>query len=271
MKQTILASDFDGTLCHSYAPENYPATDAVLSAIRAYRAEGGLFGVVTGRDWRWSWYELKQNGKLDFDFIIALNGAQIYDTEGNLIGETTADGSASVGGQTLSRALAERCWSLVGDYFALICGPTRYHFCAQLPDGGDYDGDLCSPHALLDEIGTFHMASAIAPHGTDLTSAAERLAAEFGAYINPQPNGRCMDIPPRGIDKGIAIARYAAHMGIPTEGIWTAGDNHNDLAMLVPYHGCAMENGVQAAKDAAEFICRDLVEVIAHIRRRYCT
>jgi hydroxymethylpyrimidine pyrophosphatase-like HAD family hydrolase len=75
-----------------------------------------------------------------------------------------------------------------------------------------------------------------------------------------------MDIPPKGVDKGAAIARYAALMDIPQDGIWTAGDNYNDIAMLTPYHGCAMENGVQAAKDAAEYVCRDIADVIETMR-----
>jgi len=36
--------------------------------------------------------------------------------------------------------------------------------------------------------------------------------------------------------------------------------------MLTAFHGCAMVNGVQAAKDEAEYVCRDLAEVIACIR-----
>ena len=267
MIKTILASDFDGTLCHKYTPDGYPATAEVLAAIRDFRAEGGLFGVVTGRDWRWSWYELDQNGKLDFDFIIALNGAQIYDRAGNLILDRTADGSIMIGEKTLARTLAERCWEHVGDYFALICGTVRYHFSAHLPEGGEEDGDMYSPHTLLDEIGAFHMASAFGEPGFQANDIGDIFRAEFGAWLNPQPNGRCMDIPPRGVDKGEAIARYAAHMGVARKDIWSAGDNYNDIAMLAPYHGCAMENGVQATKDAAEYVCKDIADVIDTIRK----
>ncbi|MBQ7301676.1 MAG: HAD family phosphatase [Clostridia bacterium] len=266
MKRTLLASDFDGTLCHNYAPENYPATAEVLASIRKYREDGGLFGVVTGRDWRWSYYELKQNGKLDFDYIIALNGAQVYDSDGNLILETTADGSAPYGDTTLARALAQRCWELVGDTFSMICGRERYNFNRLLPEGGEDDGDVFVPLSRLDSIGAFHMASTFGKPGFNTEQAAKILSSEFGSVLNPLPNGRCLDIPPAGVDKGIAIANYAGWAGVPIEDIWTAGDNHNDLAMLVPYHGCAMETGVQAAKDAAEFVCRDLVGVIEQIR-----
>lgn len=267
MNKKVLASDFDGTLCHRYTPECYPATAEVLEAIRSFRADGGLFGVVTGRDWRWSWYELDQNGKLEFDYIIALNGAQVYDRAGNLLIGHTADGNAMIGDKTLARALAERCWELVGDYFALICGTVRYHFSTHLPEGGEEDGDVYSPHTMLDSIGAFHMASAIGEPGFDAMGAGALLRQEFGDYINPQPNGRCMDIPPRGVNKAAAIAAYAERMGIPMDGIWTVGDNYNDIAMIEAYHGCAMANGVDAAKEAAEYVCRDLTEVIAQIRR----
>lgn len=266
MKTKLLATDFDGTLCHRYSPDAYPATVEVLDAIRAFRDDGGLFGVVTGRDWRWSWYELKQNGKLDFDYIIALDGAQVYDRDGNLIMESTADGNTDIGGTTLARALAQRCWELVGDYFSLIRGTERYQFSAHLPDGGEEDGDTFSPHAMLDSIGTFHMAGAVGEAGSSTADAAEILLREFGAYVNPLPNGRCLDIPPAGIDKGSAVAKYAEWANVPADDVWTAGDNYNDLAMLIPFHGCAMANGVQAAKDAAEYVCRDLAEVIMHIR-----
>ena len=109
MKQKLLATDFDGTLCHRYTPDSYPATAEVLAAIRQFRADGGLFGVVTGRDWRWSWYELDQNGKLDFDYIIALNGAQVDDRAGNLLLDHTVDGGIMLGEKTLARTLAQRC------------------------------------------------------------------------------------------------------------------------------------------------------------------
>lgn len=265
MTRKILASDFDGTLCQRYTPETYPATPEVLEAIRQFRAEGNLFGVVTGRDWRWSWYELDQNGKLDFDFIIALNGAQVYDRAGNMLWEVTADGQADAGGTSLAWALAKRCWELAGDYFTIISGHDRYNFSPKLPDGGEFDGDPYAPHEKLSSIGAFHMAGAVSAPGETTLAAGEILRQEFGAYMNPQPNGRCLDIPPLGADKGIAVAKYAGLMGVAKEDIWTAGDSHNDLAMLRPFHGCAMAGGVQDVKDAAEFVCRDLAEVIEKI------
>jgi len=57
-------------------------------------------------------------------------------------------------------------------------------------------------------------------------------------------------------------------MGIPHSEIWTAGDNYNDLAMLTRYRGCAMENGVQAAKDAAKGIYPDIASIIREMMKR---
>ena len=56
-------------------------------------------------------------------------------------------------------------------------------------------------------------------------------------------------------------------MGVARKDIWSAGDNYNDIAMLAPYHGCAMANGVQAAKDAAEYVCKDIADVIDTLRK----
>ena len=266
MKRKLLASDFDGTMCQRYSEDGYPASPEVLEAIRQFRADGGLFGVVTGRDWRWSWYELDTNGKLEFDFVMALNGAQIYDRVGNLLSETTADGNAQIGGRTLLRAMAERCWALGIESFSVIRGRERYWFSAKLPNGGEYDGDKYSPVSMLDSIGSFHMAAAIADKAETITAASGILQAEFGAWVSPMASGRSMDMPPAGINKGIAVAKYAGIAGVPAENIWTAGDNYNDIDMLTPFHGCAMANGVQAACDAAEYVCRDLTEVIAQIR-----
>ncbi|MBQ8642536.1 MAG: HAD family phosphatase [Clostridia bacterium] len=265
MKKKILASDFDGTLCQRYTEDGYPATAEVLEAIRRFRESGGLFGVVTGRDWRWSWYELDRNGKLEFDFIMALNGAQVYDRAGNLLSEVTADGNADFGGVTMTRALANRCWELAGDAFTIIKGKERYFFSPGLPDGGQIEDEQYFSHDLLDSIGCFHMAGAISDRPERSLAAGEVLQKEFGAYVNPQPNGRCLDIPPSGINKGLAVARYAALMDVPACDVWTAGDNYNDIEMLRAFHGCAMANGVQAAKDAAEYVCKDLAETVDHI------
>jgi len=181
--------------------------------------------------------------------------------------ETTADGNAAYGDTTLAWALAQRCWETIGDYLALIKNHDRFCFSPRFPNGGEDEGTTYSPHSLLDTIGAFHMAGAVGPHGFDAATAIDVLQKEFGSFVNPLANGRCMDIPPVGMDKGVAVARYAEKMGIAADGIWTAGDNYNDIAMLAPFHGCAMENGVQAAKDAAEYVCRDLSEVIAQIRK----
>ncbi|MBQ8401813.1 MAG: HAD family phosphatase [Clostridia bacterium] len=271
MKKKILASDFDGTLCQRYTEDGYPATAEVLEAIRQFRKNGGLFGVVTGRDWRWSWYELDRNGKLEFDFIMALNGAQIYDRAGNLLSEVTADGNADFGGVTMARALAQRCWELAGDTFIIAKDKERYYFSPGLPDGGQMDDETYFPHDLLDSIGCFHMAGAVSDTAERSLAAGEILKKEFGACVNPQPNGRSLDIPPAGIGKGIAVARYAEIMGVPADDVWTAGDNYNDIDMLRAFHGCAMANGVQAAKDAAKYVCRDLAETVERIRNHTVT
>ena len=97
----------------------------------------------------------------------------------------------------------------------------------------------------------------------------EILKKEFDG-INPTQNGRCIDITAAGVGKASGIATLAQIMGVAEENVWTAGDNYNDIDMLLKYHGCAMESGVEAAKKAAEYTCdtvADVIKMIMDVRR----
>ncbi|MBR2972716.1 MAG: HAD hydrolase family protein, partial [Clostridia bacterium] len=97
----------------------------------------------------------------------------------------------------------------------------------------------------------------------------ENLKSEFDG-INPTQNGRCIDITAVGVGKASGIATLAQIMKVDEENIWTAGDNYNDIDMLLKYHGCAMESGVDAAKKAAGCTCNavaDVIKMILNVRR----
>ena len=64
----------------------------VVEAIERFRAAGNLFGVVTGRDKPGSWGRFSAEKKFPFDFILALNGAQAYDADGNQLYECSIRG-----------------------------------------------------------------------------------------------------------------------------------------------------------------------------------
>jgi len=256
----ILASDYDGTLCRG------KITEEDRRAIVRFREAGHLFGVVTGRDFPLAYGPLTGENGVPFDFIICMNGALAVDSKGDILFEKKADGGVI---PPLFRTVVEAGTS----YLGIVVGKTRLNFTPE-----DFD----DPHFFSSFLGKFG-ASADGytldgepkehiPHFTHANTwyateeEAERAVAlireRHGGFVNPLQNGVCVDIPPIGVDKGTGIADYAALMGIPTDEIWTAGDNYNDLAMLTRYRGCAMENGVDAAKSAAKGVYPDIASII---------
>ena len=258
----IIATDFDGTLTIDGIPPR------VVEAIERFRAAGNLFGVVTGRDKLGSYGRFSSEKKFPFDFILALNGALAMDADGNTLYEYPIRGDQPYGDTTLSRAILYRICELTGFYCGICLGDTRMDIHPDYPRGGKMLWTELTPFEDIErdvfaKMNTFSMLNTVCENEEAAKRVTAQLLEEFGDYVFPQQNGTCIDIPVRGMDKGVGIARYAALVGVETSNIWTAGDNYNDLAMLAPYHGCAMASGVDAAKEAAEFICRDIAEVVS--------
>jgi len=248
----IIATDFDGTLTvGGFAPH-------IREAIERFRTAGNLFGIVTGRDH--SAYAMFQNDRrFAFDFVISCSGALAMNREGQVLFQSEVDGALPLGGSTLGENMVRRILDITGKNCGITFGDRRIDFHADYPQGGDG----YAPHSAAASIGTFVMANTHCDTPEETTAAAEVLRKEFGDYLNPQQNGMWMDIPPSGTDKGWGIARYAALMGVPENRIWTAGDNYNDIAMLQRFRGCAMASGMPAVQETADYVCRDIAEVIA--------
>ena len=258
----IIATDFDGTLNQGGIQPH------VAEAIERFRAEGNLFGVVTGRDKAGSYGIFSREKLFGFDFVLALNGALAFDAAGNKLYEAPVCGSQPCGNTTLTKALLNRIWELTGYYAGIAFEDWRMDIHPDYKDGGKIRWAQMTPFTDLEKdvygkMDTFCMLNTICENEEKATEVTAALKAEFGAYVNPLQNGICIDIPVRGMDKGEAVARYAAVMGVEEQNIWTAGDNYNDIAMLERFRGCAMSGGVEAAKAVSAHVCRDIAEVVA--------
>ncbi len=70
-----------------------------------------------------------------------------------------------------------------------------------------------------------------------------------------------VEIVPRGVDKGRALAWLAEHMGIARENVLAAGDQENDLAMVRwAGLGVAMGNAISSVQRAARWVGPSLEE-----------
>ena len=257
----IIATDYDGTLNQGGIKPHE------AEAIERFRAAGNLFGVVTGRDVGGSYGMFAREKLFSFDFVLPFNGALALDAQGNILYNASVRGDRPYGDTTLARALVRRVWELTGFHCGIAFEDRRMDIHPDYPDGGKIKWTTLTPFADLErdvfgKMDRFCQLNTICETEEKAGEVTAQLQAEFGDYVNPLQNGICIDIPVKGMDKGEAVARYAALMGVREEDCWTAGDNYNDLAMLERFHGCAMVNGVQAVKDAAEFVCRDIADVV---------
>lgn len=96
----------------------------------------------------------------------------------------------------------------------------------------------------------------------DASAETARLRGLLGACVNPQQNGRIMDIPPAGMDKAEGVRRMAERYGISQGDIYAAGDQYNDASMVETFHGFAMAHGVDALKIKAESVVKDVAEAV---------
>ena len=157
---------------------------------------------------------------------------------------------------------------LTSNHCGISFEKSRYDFHPDYPSGKETEKKKYMPIKILKDVEEFVLSNAICDNATQATQVAEVLRKNFGKYMNPMQNGRCIDISPVGVDKATGIAKLAEYLEIPFENIWTAGDNFNDMPMIEKYHGCAMAGGVEELKDISEYVCENVSDVIKLILQK---
>lgn len=244
----ILASDYDGTLnYHGISQRN-------REAIRRFREAGNLFGVVTGRGAEF--FQLMQKQELELDFILALNGAITVTACGTEAGKITRAELIENGG--VVRGVAELVGKKYGAWLSCVTIAERRTFHAGFPEGNaEY-----LPLHLADEPAQFTHLNTQCATEEEARRCTKEINERFGERINALQNGVCIDIPPKGVDKGEGVARFAREAGVPEDCVYCAGDHMNDIAMVSRFHGCAVENGCAELKAAAEGVYPDVAAII---------
>lgn len=108
---------------------------------------------------------------------------------------------------------------------------------------------------LLNEVGKLVGSS----HQHDRVAACEEaLAQRLGSDTTAKRSQPYyLDVTPAKSDKGYAVKRIAAVLGVPIGEVAVIGDMANDLPMFaVAPHRIAMGNGIEALKDRASFVTR---------------
>ena len=222
MAKKLLASDFDGTI----GDDEQLVKDA--AAIARFRAAGNYFGLVSGRNsdalaWCRDW------AKLEVDFLLADNGGTCH-----------IDGKPLFCVEAAAEAMLPLCDYLMAKKTKLIAvnrvdGTDMIYY--KHSDGREeYD-----PRRVFWRARKFSEISAYFAT-VEICHAVSREVNDIFPHLDALPNGRCLDIVPRGSGKNVGVGLIAKRLGVANEDVYTVGDNFNDLSMIRAYKGYAVAN-----------------------------
>lgn len=248
--------DIDRTIIPSQTGRIAPET---ADAIRALQQRGIRTAIGSGRMLHLIPDELRELG---FDYYILSNGTYVADRNGQVVAQESVD---SVVAEALTRELIRRELALDIRYVdGMMPGNPNMDVREAMQKYWARMGLKFKPPK------NFRWHSPPAPESKPIA---------FGAYIPPemQPevfalfpqldflpvfDSPMCDINPKGVSKATGIQRICGMMGIGMEQVIAFGDDRNDLEMIAEAGiGVAMGNGIQAVKDAADYVtapCEEL-------------
>lgn len=247
----LAASDYDGTLLR-----HGEISREDLEAIRAWRAEGHIFGLATGRDLNMTRCEVEKR-KIPFDFLICNTGASIYDQDyiplhlsalparaaAEVLDHPAAQGSRyfliSRGGRTYINVWSCESWLAgLGLELTPIEEPEARRMVGIHQIGLEFD----TVEEAREKAGQFNR--------------------DFGIYMTSHQSGICVDLVPAGVDKGTGLALLMELKGWQPEEVLTIGDSENDLSMLSQYHGFAIEGSREEVRLAARSVAKGPAQML---------
>ena len=69
-----------------------------------------------------------------------------------------------------------------------------------------------------------------------------------------------LEVLKKGSTKGSKVEELRKYLGLSPDDVYCFGDQDNDLSMIKPFHGVAMENAIPEVKEAAEIVTKDVKE-----------
>lgn len=240
----IIGSDYDGTLNHG------GIDDVKRNAIKKWRDAGNVFALISGRgpDDVIRIYNEKQFG---CDYLIANNGAIILKPDGTVVSDTRCDATVTV---PLLKLLFENgCpWGNVQTAFP----------CRVYADENDCAEEGGYTLKNMPTVEYFNQISTILPDFETAEKVTELIRERFGNELNPLQNGICIDIVRSDMNKAKGLYILMDILGAEYDDIIAVGDNINDRAMIEEFRSYAMENGVDAIKELADYTVSSVTELI---------
>ena len=245
----ILGSDYDGTLTQGGIGEEK------LSAIAKWRAAGHKFGIVSGRNREFLQTLAEGHPQLKLDFFAACNGGYITDGEGKVLYATRCESVDLT-------ALIKRLLAL-GATFTHVAADEYVCAVADMKDCPYFvPQEKCRLVENIPAFPYFYQVSVEFSTPEEAEPLVALIREEYGEYLTPLQNGRCIDIVPVGVNKAQGLYRVMDFFGCSYEDVIAVGDNVNDEDMIKEFRSYAMNNGVDSIKKLANAVVYDVSEII---------
>lgn len=206
-----LASDFDGTLFFRKHPGFFKQED--LAAIQKFQAEGGLFGVCTGRSVKGIVDGI--GDRIPLDFYILVSGALILDRNRQVLMR-----------KVISWELMKELYDMYSEQFMCViqANDNVYTMTEDVP----YQVRIHSLEELKDSYiyGISYATGSV----EEAEIVAETIKSRYGEKVSAYRNINYVDVVPAGCSKGNGLNFVKERMHINVMG--GIGDSFNDMPML---------------------------------------
>ena len=268
----FIASDIDGTFLnpdHRVVPRN---RDVVTRAVE----DGAKFALATGRPHRWIQPVLEQIPLRPL--CVTSNGAVVYDSDQDQILRAIEMDSAAL------NEIVTTVQEIMARHGEVSFAVERAGLSAKDPLDELYVVDeIYAEHAPFEGFGVAPVEGVVAQPAVKLIirnpdMQSQELFDLINPHVDPEighvtfsiPDGM-LEVAAPGISKEVGVEFLASHYGIARKDVMTFGDMPNDIEMLEwAGVGVAMDNAVQAVKDAADIVTVSNAEAgVAHILERW--
>lgn len=241
----IIGSDFDGTL-------NFGGIDdKKRQAISRWRSAGNLFVLVSGRHSA-NVRDLHIQQDFPCDYFIGSNGAVIRNDNNEVVHADCCDLRYL---KPLIRYMLE-----LDCPAALVHAEQDWFFTYRSMEAADRE-PACTLETMP-PVTSYTQVTTWMPTEEEAVAVAQKIRQRFGQWFNPLQNGTSVDIVRADVNKAKGLLRLMELVGANHEDMITVGDNINDADMIREFRSYAMENGVQAIKDLADFVTPGVAELI---------
>lgn len=240
----LIASDYDKTY-HRHDAVDFKNNNLAVSK---WLEAGHVFAISTGRDVASMLYE-KQHRHLEYNYIIALNGAFIVDAQNNVLFK-----------QALENQLARKLTALLQEQFGneliISNGFDGCNFTNKEASKTDviakeiYDRNAKIYTKTVETAleGDVFLVGCLNDNFEKAVALRERILNEYQDQVEVFINLNYINIVPKGISKASGLHFLAGHAQVDEKNVAAIGDDLNDIPMLEKFNAYAVSNAKEEVK-----------------------